>query len=261
MLELTVPNWCQRLGRSIFTQLNPIPLMHLLSSLPPIRYGRKTKHGFTLIELLMVLAVIAILSAITFGISNGVRNAQNRAKAKVELAAISQAIEEYKSQYGDYPWHDSNDGDYPTPSNPENPDGNVEVTNVMLLYSLTGRTEFDPQNKEVKIVADSLEHEDVVNAPKFLDISKFHTLEDESGNPVALLDPWGNPYIYWYKWENDEKGPNPPWDVFGYHLYSTGPDGEEANVAIKGKIDESSGVLDDNFREVADEAGIIFAGE
>lgn len=52
-------------------------------------------------------------------------------------------------------------------------------------------------------------------------------------------------------------------DVFGYHLYSTGPadaeEAKEANDAIKGKITESTGVLDNDFREVADAEGIIFA--
>ena len=40
-----------------------------------------------------------------------------------------------------------------------------------------------------------------------------------------------------------------------------GPDGDEANEAIKGKITESTGILDSDFRDVADSAGIIFAGE
>lgn len=252
MLELTVSNGCQRLGRSIFTQLNPIPLMHLLSSLPPIRYGRKTKHGFTLIELLMVLAVIAILSAITFGISKGVRNAQNRAKAKVELAAISQAIEEYKSRYGDYPLHDASLDDYPSTAG--------EPTSSMLLYSLTGRTTMTPvpgANPDVKHVADSLTDAEVVDRPKFIDLTKFEYAGSDDA-PEALLDPWGNPYIYWYKW--DDADPD-AWDQFGYHLYSTGPNGQDANDAIKEKITERTGVLDNDFRKVADEAGIIFAGQ
>ena len=52
----------------------------------------------------MVIAVILILAGITFGISRGVQNAQARAKAKAELAIISQSLEQYKSVNGDYPW-------------------------------------------------------------------------------------------------------------------------------------------------------------
>jgi prepilin-type N-terminal cleavage/methylation domain-containing protein len=223
---------------------------------------RRPANGFTLIELLMVFAVIAILAAITFGISQGVQNAQNKAKAQVELAAISQALEQYKSRYGDFPRHDSDSGEYTTAQFYS--DGakaeNIDVTSVMLLYALTGRLKFDPSNQEDSVfkVADDLDDEEVEKAPKFIDLEKFSYTVDAQGNPGALLDPWGNPYIYWYKWENTPGD----WDVFGYHLYSTGPKGEEANDAIKEEIpNKTTGILNDDFREVADAEGIIFAGE
>ena len=96
----------------------------------------------------------------------------------------------------------------------------------------------------------------LINNPKFLDDSKFSTTK--TGKLTTnLLDPWGNPYIYWYKWDNSPDA----WDVFGYHLYSTGPKGNSANTAIKAKINNSSGVFDDDFRDVANAEGIIFAGE
>lgn len=224
-----------------------------------LRQSKDSRKAFTLIELLMVFGIIGILAAITFGISSGVRNAQNRAQTKVELAVISQALEEYKARYGDYPWHDSNTGSYPVVENPEHPEEAIEVTNVMLFYALTGRLKFDAQRSDDQVykVDDDLEHVDVAKSPKFIDISKFSYLSDDDGNPVALLDPWGNPYIYWYKWEDTPD----QWDVFGYHLYSTGPNGKEANDALKGKITESTGILNPDFRAVADAEGIIFAGE
>jgi type II secretory pathway pseudopilin PulG len=52
----------------------------------------------------MVFAVIAILAAITFGISSGVRNTQGKAKAKGELAMISQALDSFKMTHADFPW-------------------------------------------------------------------------------------------------------------------------------------------------------------
>lgn len=208
--------------------------------------------GFTLIELLLVIAVIGILAAITFGISRGVQNAQARAKAKGELVAIAQALEQYKARYGDYPWHDSEDGDYPNSSG--------EITNTMLLYALTGRQVLDPQQQppnRVRMIDDDLDNTEVQRKPKFIDITKF-TYTGEENTPEALLDPWGNPYIYWYKWENTPGD----WDVFGYHLYSTGPNGSAANDAIKEEIpDLQEGVLSDDFRDVANAQGIIFAGE
>jgi hypothetical protein len=105
-------------------------------------------------------------------------------------------------------------------------------------------------------VDDRLDAEEVkANAP-LLDATKFLT-SGTLNEPNQLLDPWGNPYRYWYKWENSPNG----WEVFGYHLYSTGPNGEEANDAIKDQINGTSGVFKSDFRDAANAAGIIFAGE
>lgn len=205
------------------------------------------QQGFTLIELLMVIAVILILAGITFGISRGVQNAQARAKAKAELATISQAIEQFKLRYGDYPWHQGGGGD-------------ATDNNKMLLYALTGRLVLEdttPNNDTNDISAVVITNQAQIDRnPKFLDDSKFSTTK--TGNVTTnLLDPWGYPYIYWYKWDDNPDA----WDVFGYHLYSTGSKGSDADTAIKSKIDDSSGVLDDDFRDVANAEGIIFAGE
>lgn len=224
----------------------------MLVSSPHKRPRRPKQQGFTLVELLMVIAVILILAGITFGISRGVQNAQARAKAKAELATISQAIEQFKSRYGDYPWHDSDAG-YP---------GNEDVNNAMLTYALTGRLklEADPDNggtTRVVKVDDSLEDEDVEKNPKFIDLSKFSTTGSEN-SPELILDPWGNPYVYMYKEESDPD----QWDVFGYHLFTTGPNGDSARTAIEAEMEsEQSGVLRDGFRDVANAQGIIFAGE
>ena len=215
---------------------------------PPHLYSLSNRQqGFTLIELLMVITVILILAGITFGISRGVQNAQARSKAKAELATISQAIEQFKSRYGDYPWHQGGGGD-------------STDNNKMLLYALTGRmvlADPSPTDNIIEIAVIEITDETQIDKnPKFLDDSKFSTTK--TGQLTTnLLDPWGNPYIYWYKWDNSPDA----WDVFGYHLYSTGPKGNSANTAIKAKINNSSGVFDDDFRDVANAEGIIFAGE
>lgn len=210
----------------------------------------------------MVIAVILILAGITFGISRGVQNAQARAKAKAELAVIAQGIEQFKSRYGDYPWHDSSDGDYPTPRG-------GDPTNTMLLFALTGRMQMERLANgtlSVNKVADSLDNNQVKANPQFIDPTKFST-SGTADIPDQLLDPWGNPYRYWYKWEATENAAagNPAaqkWDVFGYHLYSTGSKGSSANTAIKAEIpNETTGVLTDDFRDVANAEGIIFSGE
>ena len=228
--------------------------MLFLSSTSPknTTYSRSAASGLTLIELLVVISVILVLSGITFGIFRGVQNVQARAQAKAELAVIAQGLESFKSRYGDYPWHDSNDSDYPTPAS-------GEMTNTMLLYALTGRMNMLTDiNGSIIInkISDSLDSNEVTDKIKFIDVSKF-SFSGTDREPNQLLDPWGNPYIYWYKWEENSNN----WDVFGYHLYSTGPNGSDANNQIKSVIDARTGVLGSGFRDIANESGIIFVGE
>ena len=216
----------------------------MLSNPPNLYSLSKRKQGFTLIELLMVITVILILAGITFGISRGVQNAQARTKARAELATIAQAIEQFKSRYSDYPWHKSGETD----------------TNKTLLYALTGRLVIkdpNPIDNISKIEAIIITDDNQIRRnPKFLDETKFATTEI-NGETTNLLDPWGNPYMYWYKWDDNPSS----YEMFGYHLYSTGPSGNTANISIKTKINANTGLVADDFRETANEAGIIFAGE
>ena len=167
-------------------------------------------HGFTLIELLMVIAVIMILAGITFGISRGVQNAQARAAAKAELAVLAQALEGYKATHGDYPW--AADGDE-------------------LAQALMGWMAFSGSGSSVTFA--DLSADDVPDSgPKsFIDPTKLDysgTLpdgpQDEPG-AGAFQDPWGNDYVYKYKASAADS-----WEVFGYHLYSVGANGEDGTT-------------------------------
>jgi general secretion pathway protein G len=61
------------------------------------------RYGFTLIELLVVIAVIAILAALVLNTAGFVQDKGARARAESEIAAMSSALESYKSDNGDYP--------------------------------------------------------------------------------------------------------------------------------------------------------------
>lgn len=202
--------------RTFLISENHNPMDHIRSHLPP-RKLKDSSYGFTLIELLMVFAVISILAAITFGITGGVKNAQNRAKAKAELAVISQAIEEYKARHGDYPW--------------------VSDDPVLLVQSLLGWTRLENTGSGLGM---GIKGEDEVpdsGPDPFLDITKFEVSgtmpSDETAMPtdLSILDPWGQAYVYSYKTSSSGN-----WENFGYVLYSPGPDGEHAGVPDDGII-------------------------
>lgn len=64
--------------------------------------------GFTLIEVLVVIAVVAVLAAITLSISGGAREKAAQDRARSELAVLSTALERYRAVYGSYPQDEQN---------------------------------------------------------------------------------------------------------------------------------------------------------
>ena len=192
--------------------------------------------GFTLIEILLVIAVIAILASITFGVSRGIQSAQNRARAKAELAVLSQSIEQFKLRKGDFPWTDGG--------------GDPGET---LLQALLGWKEF-------RRAGDEASFDDIGTVPAggpkaFIDTAQFKAGDpgdlsqelpaDNETRPAGLvfLDPWDNPYIYEYK---DSEA----WENFGYVLYSAGPDGEHTPVGADGVVSRAVREADSNLDNI-----------
>ena len=61
------------------------------------------RAGFTLVELLVVIAVIAILATITFGLFKAANIGRNKSKSKGEIQAISMAAQSFRKAYGEFP--------------------------------------------------------------------------------------------------------------------------------------------------------------
>lgn len=215
--------------------------------------------GFTLIELLTVISIIAVLAAVTFGVSSAVKDTQARARAQAEIAILAQSLEQFKAKNGDYPWTSSG---YSSSSNSVASNNGEE-----LLQALTGWREFVSGNNrafELKSAADLPES----GFKSYLDIGKMTYVNTsnlgsdgsiEEYNPevdlnnsapleLAFLDPWGNPYIYVYNKSSNA------WDNFGYVLYSKGPDGKEVTPS-------TNGVITDDIRNESVNADNIYAGE
>ncbi|MGC6455392.1 MAG: prepilin-type N-terminal cleavage/methylation domain-containing protein [Coraliomargaritaceae bacterium] len=202
----------------------------------PVRNSRRSRRGFTLIEILLVIAVIGILASITFGVSNGIRGAQNRARAKSELAVLAQSIEQFKLRKGDYPWTQGG-----------------EVAEETLLKALLGWKEFERSGADT-------DFEDITDVPSdgpksFIDTAQF--LVSSVDNPdrdlptentarpdgLVFMDPWGEPYVYKYK-DTDS------WENFGFVLYSKGPDGLHTAVGADGVITRENRQSDDNLDNI-----------
>lgn len=182
-------------------------------SFPLTRGGRNALKAFTLIELLTVIAIIGILSAITFGAVRAVRERAKISQARTELATLSAALGNFKRQYGDYP----QTGDLNLAGVNGPPDlGSISTNDAQaaLFNALAGKLgpKLDPLS----------------GGKVFIELAKF-TLETadlpDLGNatPVenALLDPWGRRYLYVYR----RKSSPVDWKAPSFVLYSAGPDG------------------------------------
>lgn len=81
------------------------------------------RRAFTLVELLVVMAVIAVLSALIFPAAGAIKKRATLGKAKAQLKLVAMAIEAYKGKYGHYP-----------PADPASPTVNP------LYFELVGTT-------------------------------------------------------------------------------------------------------------------------
>jgi general secretion pathway protein G len=168
---------------------------------------RKTRIGFTLVELLVVIAIMLILASIGVGSFSYVQERQNKEKAKVQMALLSKAIEEYKLDMGKYPGTTENpaaDGDfskelytalfyegYQFSENPNRPDPNNSLATKIYV------PELDPTTSK----------------QGWIERSNVMTTA-----PLFIIDPWGANYRY-RKGANAE---NPDFD-----LWSMGKDKDD----------------------------------
>lgn len=176
--------------------------------------GQPATRAFTLIELLTVIAIIAILAAISIGIVKGVRERAGINRAKAELAILATALDAYKHQYGDYPQAGkSTDSDVSV----ETTHATSSLASVRLFNALVGK--LGPTMVDISGKGKSF----VDLGALVLESSDENDIPASTGGNVnnSFVDPWGNRYLYYYKTVNSTDWPKSR----GYILLSAGPDG------------------------------------
>ncbi len=176
--------------------------------------SRNGKAAFTLIELMAVITIIVILAALVVGALGYVTENQAKSKAKVQIALLSKALEEYKLDMGEYPGTSAN-----TPL-----DGNVSKELYQALFKdgydyTSAATPPATWTKATKIYLADLDP--TTSKQGWVTASTATT-------PPAnqdITDPWGNTYRY----RKGSTAQNPDFD-----LWSVGKDGlsNPANPAV-----------------------------
>ncbi len=201
----------------------------------------KCAVGFSLVEVLVVLAVVAALAGLIFALAGGIGQRSAVARAEGELAALTHALERFRSLYGDYPWVTDGEGYH------------------NLYAALTGAA--DVRGRPFPAV------DGVRKRQHFVDLSRFTVGRMDSTEPVTpapvfagdgvslldgdyarhfFMDPWGSPYIYLYRTTPDDG-----WERAGYILLSTGPSGGQDR--LRGRMQDHgvppSGLLPPDYFE------------
>ncbi len=139
------------------------------------------RQGFTLIEILVVVAIISVLASI---VTAGAFMAQERARqgvARVFIAAVTAALEDYALDTGRYPGWDRPDDENAFPA---------------LYEALCGlrppRGGGGPSAPYMEFKHDSLLVEDEDGAFHAATLAEIR----DPKVPKFVQDPWGNPYVY-----------------------------------------------------------------
>ncbi len=168
--------------------------------------SRKGLAAFTLVELMAVITIIVILAGLVVGGLGYVSEKQASSKAKVQIALLSKAIEEYKLDMGKYPGIDPD----------SRADGKIssQLYDKLFYEGLEfsdnpSRTDTPTDPKATKIYLADLD-------PRTTKQGWVATnTTAKAGEPI--LDPWGNQYLY----RKGKSAMNPDFD-----LWSAGKDGK-----------------------------------
>ncbi len=175
---------------------------------------KSKRSAFTLIEIMIVVGIIIMLMGITTQMLGSSTDAQGKARAKADMELIADALEQFRSVYGDYPRISCA--------------GEEKYSAARLYQCLVGKMYMVAKNGQISFLSMS---DDSPRRP-FIDASKMNLgsiqgnddgIVDPEKSGVFFADPWGEPYIYIYD-TSSVVGAESAWLSPNYILLCKGPD-------------------------------------
>ena len=145
------------------------------------RRANKQGIAFTMVEMLTVMAIIAILAALTLAAGSGMLKKAGRNRASTEIQGMSTGLESYKADNGAYPIENTAFQGEPYPLDPTPSGGAYQTSSEALFQALSGITNY---------ATDTL-----VSGTKSYVSFKSSQIGNPTG-PSYVIDPWGNSYGY-----------------------------------------------------------------
>jgi prepilin-type N-terminal cleavage/methylation domain-containing protein len=181
---------------------------------------RAGKAGFTLIELLAVITIIVILAGIVVGSMGYVNDRRATQTAKVQIALLSKALEDYKLDNGFYPPSDNT------------ADGTKQSSKLFEALYYDAAKEGTNGSGEFKIYLNELDPAS----------NKQGWTSGSASSTTKILDPWGNEYRYRSAYgaaaaggtaSKNDNTQNPEFDI-----WSTGKDGQSKPASPDDKVNK-----------------------
>lgn len=179
--------------------------------------NRKGLAAFTLIELMAVITIIIILAGLVVGGLGYVNERQNREKGKVQIASLSNALEQYKLEMGAYPATTNSETGLKAAAK------NIAVTapgdkTVSSLWKLLFKNGVD-DNTTIYLAELS------IKSKQGWIVAEGTPPKDSEPTDANILDPWGNAYRY-RSAKNADGGVNSSTINPDFDLWTAGKDGK-----------------------------------
>ena len=198
-----------------------------------------SSRGFTLIEVFVVIAILAVLGAMTWQAAGMINNREMNKTAEIQVAQLETGMNAYRTDYGDIL-----------------PGGNGDEWSSHVLYTALscdadgdGEADIEKATGErlapycdgIITIEDIKNMSEVINGIPAIKKSVKPTGKKKKRRSFVILDPWGGTYRYRLGYEMKEsetkdpgKGINPDFDI-----YSLGADALGDGKSNKGDNEDN----------------------